>query len=74
MEYSTREGALLRMDRVVIDPDRVTVIDFKTGEEEAPEYKAQVKSYTSLLRELYPDREVRGYLAYVDTLSVEEVG
>jgi ATP-dependent exoDNAse (exonuclease V) beta subunit len=73
VEYSTGTGALLRMDRVVIDPDRVAVIDFKTGEEEMDEYESQVRSYVDLLGKVHRDREVRGYLAYVDSMKVVEV-
>jgi ATP-dependent exoDNAse (exonuclease V) beta subunit len=62
------------MDRVLIDPDRVTVIDFKTGESEGKEeYRKQISTYMSILGEVYPGREPRGILAYVDRLSMETI-
>jgi ATP-dependent exoDNAse (exonuclease V) beta subunit len=73
-EYASRDGLLYRMDRVLIDPDRVTVIDFKTGESEGKEeYRKQISTYMSILGEVYPGREPRGILAYVDRLSMETI-
>jgi ATP-dependent helicase/nuclease subunit A len=67
-EVCDREGALLRMDRVVIDPGCVTVIDWKTGAEEdrAEEHEKQISHYAAVLRDLYPGREVHALLAFVD--------
>lgn len=58
-------GKIFRIDRLVVDPDRVTVIDYKTGGE-AEEHHEQVREYLHLVRELYPGRTVEGLLAYVD--------
>ena len=58
------------MDRVVADPDRVTVIDFKTGEEQPVEHEAQVRDYMAILSDAFPGREVTALLAYVDLGTV----
>lgn len=71
-EFARPDGRLFRMDRLVIDPERVTVIDFKTGNED-PEYAEQVKGYAAILREVFPHHAVRGFLAYVDRKVVREV-
>jgi ATP-dependent helicase/nuclease subunit A len=71
-EFARPDGRLFRMDRLVIDPERVTVIDFKTGNED-PEYAEQVKGYIDILRDVYPHHSVRGFLAYVDRKIVREV-
>src|SRR5208337_4229993 len=54
-EYSDNIGRLFRMDRVVIDNDGVTVIDYKTGKDRKAldEYSAQLKNYMSILRDVY---------------------
>lgn len=74
-EYSDGDGRLFRMDRVVIDPDGVTVIDYKTGsEKEALEkYKSQIRNYMKILAEVYPGKAVRGVIAFVDLGEVEKM-
>ena len=75
-EYSDNNGRLFRMDRVVIDRDGVTVIDYKTGKDkEAPDkYRAQLKNYMSILSEVYTGKTVEGVIAFVDLSEVERVG
>jgi len=68
-EFVTNSGKLLRMDRVHIDPEQVTVIDFKTGHEEA-EHETQIRQYIETLKELYPHRNIAGVLAYIDEQRV----
>jgi ATP-dependent exoDNAse (exonuclease V) beta subunit len=74
-EFSDREGNLLRMDRVVMDEDRITVIDYKTGGEKRAEEKhfSQIKNYIRILEDLYPGREVEGMIAYVDLKEVMKI-
>ena len=74
-EYSDKAGRLFRMDRVIIDNDGVTVIDYKTGKDrESPDkYTAQLKNYMSILRDVYPGKTVRGIIAFVDLVQVESM-
>ena len=74
-EFVDREGRLFRMDRVIIDRDRVTVLDFKTGgEAEAGEkYQAQMKTYMNILKAVYPEKVVEGVIAYVDRKDVRRL-
>ena len=67
-EVCDPQGTLYRMDRVVMDKESVTVIDWKTGAvaDAAEEHEEQISTYRSLLRTLYPGQEVRALLAYVD--------
>jgi len=71
-EFAGPDGALVRMDRVVIDPGTVTVIDYKTGEEK-PEYNEQVLKYMKILRSCYTGRSIRGLLVYVDQKLIRTV-
>ena len=71
-EITAADGQLHRLDRMVIDNDIVTVIDYKTGSE-SEEHHAQVRSYIRLAQELYPRRTARGLLAYVDLNVVRRV-
>lgn len=71
-EFVRADGSLVRMDRVVVDPGSVLVIDYKTGEEQS-EHAEQVREYMETLKEAYPGRKVRGILAYVDRKRLKEV-
>ena len=72
-EFCDEAGRLFRMDRVVVDPDRVTVVDFKTGVEETGRYEEDVRAYARILGQVYPERHVEALLAYVDAGSVQKV-
>jgi ATP-dependent exoDNAse (exonuclease V) beta subunit len=66
-DIAASDGRLYRMDRVIIDDDVVTIVDFKTGNDEKNgEYQEQVRNYMQMMRELYPDKSIRGALLYVD--------
>ncbi|WP_420264506.1 UvrD-helicase domain-containing protein [Candidatus Magnetominusculus dajiuhuensis] len=67
--FSNSGGELLVMDRVVIEPEVVTVIDFKTGSKKSETYIYQLRGYINLLKELYPGHRVEGLIAYVDLIE-----
>jgi ATP-dependent helicase/nuclease subunit A len=69
--FCDAEGRAFRMDRVVIDPDAVHIVDYKTGTEGAD--PAQVREYIRIIRDVFPGRLVRGVLAYVDRGTWETV-
>ncbi|MBI4428110.1 MAG: UvrD-helicase domain-containing protein, partial [Ignavibacteriales bacterium] len=73
-EFVNKNGDLFRCDRVVIEDGNLTVIDFKTGDDEKePEYKIQVKNYMEILQEVYSKKNVRGCIAYVDLRRIVSV-
>ena len=62
-----------RMDRLVVTPDRVLVIDYKTNrpapariEDADPAYVRQLAVYAAILGRLYPDRPVEAALVWTD--------
>jgi ATP-dependent helicase/nuclease subunit A len=67
-EFSDEEGHLFRMDRIVIDPDRVTILDFKTGGTGGTEekYRAQMRKYMKIAKDIYPGRRMEGRIVYID--------
>ncbi|HWP81352.1 MAG TPA: UvrD-helicase domain-containing protein [Bacteroidota bacterium] len=71
-DFVSKSGRWLRMDRVVVDKEVVTVIDYKTGDEN-DEHVSQVKEYMDVLQEVYPGRKIHGILAYVDRKVLKEV-
>ncbi len=58
-----KSGQLSRMDRVMIDGDRVIVVDYKTGILR-PEHRKQVQEYKMILRQM-GYRQVEGFLLYL---------
>lgn len=62
-----------RIDRLVITPGRVLVVDYKTNrpapervEDADPAYVLQLAVYVAVLRRLYPDRPVEAALVWTD--------
>jgi ATP-dependent helicase/nuclease subunit A len=62
-----------RMDRLVVTPGRVLVIDYKTNrpapariEDADPAYVRQLAVYAAILARLYPDRPVEAALVWTD--------
>jgi len=67
-EFSDPRGNLFRMDRVIFEEDRISVIDYKTGtdKEAEKEYVSQLKNYIRILKEIYPYQRMQ---KVEDTLS-----
>lgn len=62
-----------RMDRLVVTPEGVLVVDYKTNrpapsriENADPAYVLQLAVYVSILRQMYPDRPVEAALVWTD--------
>ena len=74
-DFSDPLGNLFRMDRVILEENQVTVIDYKTGtgKEAEREYISQLKNYIRILKGIYPDKNVEGVIAYVDLKEIRRV-
>jgi len=76
-EILTEQGILLpggyhkRPDRIIIYPNVVEVVDFKTGLPRE-DYLFQIKEYMSLVKKLL-NLPVKGYLCYLDSVRIEEI-
>jgi ATP-dependent exoDNAse (exonuclease V) beta subunit len=74
-DFSDPKGNLFRMDRVIFEENQLSVVDYKTGadKEAEKEYISQLKKYIRILKEIYPDKNVEGVIAYVDLKEVRKV-
>jgi ATP-dependent exoDNAse (exonuclease V) beta subunit len=74
-EFSDPRGNLFRMDRVIFEEDQVFVMDYKTGLDKGSEgeFISQLIKYIRILKEIYPDKQVEGMIAYVDLKEVRKV-
>ena len=68
----TGDPCTLRPDRVIMNGNTITVIDFKFGRPEA-KHHTQVQAYKQLMHAMYPDKQVEGYLWYIYSGKTEEV-
>lgn len=68
-EVVDKEGIIHRIDRVVVDEDSVTVIDYKTGYPHE-EHFLQLKLYMSIISEIFSNKTVKGCLYYIDLKQV----
>ena len=66
-----------QIDRLVILKNEIKIIDYKTNRyvpSKAPEiYRKQLLAYKDLLKKIFPDRMVRTYLLWTQTLYYEEI-
>lgn len=69
-EFVNEEGRVYRMDRVVIDQNRIILIDFKTGSP-LDFYAKQMENYKRMIQKLYPGRPINCFHAYVDSGRIE---
>ncbi len=82
LEVCDRTGRLRRLDRVVLDPGEVFVIEYKTGIPSEPDRlkdwekddRQAFAAYLEIMRDVHPGRKVRGAFAFIDAGSVEVVG
>jgi ATP-dependent exoDNAse (exonuclease V) beta subunit len=63
-------GRTFKMDRVIVGPERVDVVDFKTGEMETEGHREQIERYGEILSALYPGKSIAMSLVYVDECRV----
>jgi len=71
--FTCQNGQTLRMDRVTVIGNTVTVIDFKSGSEEEHQekYQKQMYQYMTILRDVFPDKTIKGLLLFIDACRVE---
>ncbi len=75
-ELVDRHGRTQRIDRLMVEKDFVTVVEFKTSRsEDLQPSENQVRGYMGLLREIYRGKKIRGVLAFIvekDVVDVED--
>ncbi len=73
MSIMTADGQIKRMDRWVRSGSRIAVLDYKSGWDalSLPDYERQMREYVDIMRAIYPDCTVEGYLLRVDGLAHE---
>ncbi|MDQ7040392.1 MAG: UvrD-helicase domain-containing protein [Rhodothermus sp.] len=68
-EVLDASGQARRIDRLLIDPDAITVIDFKVGRPESA-HADQLRAYVELVQTIWPAQPVRAALVYLQPVQV----
>ena len=72
MRNDTGAMETCRPDRVMMNDGEIIVADYKTGNEYAS-YHDQVSRYMQIMKTMYPEKNIKGYLLYLDKAKVVEV-
>ena len=74
MEMLTADGKILRPDRYSELPDKVILVDYKTGRKDTEHHK-QLKSYMTSLENMHIGKEIEAYLVYLreDEIEIDPV-
>lgn len=69
-----------QIDRLVVDENKVIIVDYKTNRpaadnlENVPEaYLKQLKSYADLIKEIYPDKEIEAYILWTNIAKLMKI-
>ncbi len=73
-EIVDSHGQTKRLDRLIVREKEVWIVDYKNHRTSSGVYHDQVRDYMAVVREIYPERKVRGFLLYIADLGLEEVG
>lgn len=73
-EIVNTRGHLKRLDRLIIGEKEVRIVDFKSSREGEDQHVEQVRDYMKIVATMYPGKTVKGWLVYLDSIEVEEVG
>jgi len=66
-EIIDEKGTVHKIDRMIIHNDNtIDVIDFKSGESQIEKHRERINRYGQLLRRMYPGRDVRRHLVYIE--------
>ncbi len=66
MELVNRFGDLKRIDRLLVSPTHITLIDFKTSPLAEKSHREQLDEYYDLVKALYPKHSIEGRLIYIE--------
>ena len=72
-EIISAEGAALRIDKLIILPDKIIIADFKNSIYDQEENFKQVKNYMAAISGIYPDKKTFGYIVDISKKEVLSV-
>ena len=79
---TTTDGKVIcgQIDRLVIKENEVLIVDYKTnrcppkvGENVPESYVEQINAYKDLLKNIFPDKNIKGFLLWTTNLTFTEI-
>jgi len=71
-ELVDSKGDIKRVDRLIFKDEEIILIDFKTGSPSSEDI-TQIKEYSQILKEIFPDKKIKVYLSYLKDCQIKEV-
>lgn len=65
-EFVNAAGDSRRIDRLIVEKERVRIVDFKLSPEGKEKHEKQMKEYVEIVREFYPGRQISGHILYFE--------
>jgi len=69
-----------QIDRLVITPELISIVDYKTNRPAAkslsevpPSYFKQLRAYKKLIQKIYPHSIVKTYILWTNTAQIMEI-
>jgi ATP-dependent exoDNAse (exonuclease V) beta subunit len=72
-EIVNASGHTKRCDRLIVYEEEVWVVDFKSTKDAEGRDHKQISEYKEILRDIYPKRDIKGFLIFLDQLEAEEI-
>jgi ATP-dependent exoDNAse (exonuclease V) beta subunit len=72
-EFIDRSGATRRVDRLIVSPEEVLVVDFKMTSRHREAGERQLRGYKEVLRDVFPGRGLRAFLLFIKEHKAAEV-
>lgn len=72
MEIATFSGEVLRPDRIILEENLTTIIDYKTGRENNKKYFKQLLKYRDAMINMGYNN-IKSLLVYIDDLTIVEL-
>ncbi len=71
--FITGRGQTKRIDRLIVNDAEVIIVDYKSALTRQEEDLLQMREYLALIKEIYPDKAVKGYFLYFTSPEIEEI-
>ncbi|UCC94567.1 MAG: UvrD-helicase domain-containing protein [Candidatus Omnitrophota bacterium] len=72
-EVVNKLGQTKRIDRLIARQKEVWIVDYKSSQQNKQACYAQIREYSQIMKEMYPARNIKGILVYLDTMTQEQV-
>ncbi|MDR3071413.1 MAG: UvrD-helicase domain-containing protein [Endomicrobium sp.] len=72
-EIVNASGKLFKIDKLIVDKDKVIIVDFKSSNQDMLENRNQLKSYAGLITEIYPHKKISTYIVNIEKVQIFDV-